>query len=120
MAEQSHSDLQDGAELRGRLDELSQLLSQADHLGPDAQQDLASLVAELAQALRAGQLEPATIQRLAKSTSETAEALRHQHKGLLSSARDGLEHLVVQAEDSHPVVTRLAERLIEVLSNIGI
>jgi hypothetical protein len=120
MAEQPRADPQAAGEVRNLLHELSQLLSQADHLDPEAQQELGDLVDQLGRALDASLLDPAIIASLTASTREMIEAIRHQHKGLLASARDGLQRLVVHAEDSHPVVTRLAERLIDMLSNIGI
>jgi len=120
MVEQPNAGPQMAADLRSRLQELGQLLSESDQLEPESQHELAGLVTELGEALDAGKLDPSTIQALADSTREMTLALRHQHKSLLTSARDGLERVVVQAEDSHPIVTRFAERLIDVLSNIGI
>jgi hypothetical protein len=107
-------------ELRGRLVELGRLLRQADYLEPDAQQEMADLVEELGRSLDAGELEPETTTHLADSTGHLIEALREQHKGLLAEARDGLERLVVKAEGAAPVATGFAERLIDVLSDLGI
>jgi len=120
MAEQPSSEPQSRLELRRRLQELGRLLHQADHLEPEAQQELADLVGELAQSLEAGELEPGTTSHLADSTGHLVAALRGQQKGLLAAARDGLERVVVQAEGGAPVATGFAQRLIDVLSNIGI
>jgi hypothetical protein len=120
MAEQPTPEATGRAELRGQLDALSQLLREADHLEPEAQADLAGLVADLGQALDEGKLDATTVASLTASTRQMIAALRHQHRSLLAAARDGLERVVVQAEDSHPIVTRFAERLIDVLSNLGI
>jgi hypothetical protein len=120
MAEQPPPEPHSRLELRRRLQELGRLLRQAKHLEPEAQQELANVVDELGQALESGDLESGTTSHLADSTGRLVEALREQHKGLLASARDGLERVVVQAEGEAPVATGFAQRLIEVLSNLGI
>lgn len=107
-------------DLRRRLQDLGQLLAQADHLEPEMQQQLAELVQELGQAMQGGELEPSAVAQLSDSTAQLTDALRAQHQGLLSTARDGLERLVVDAEGRAPVATGFAERLIDVLSNLGI
>jgi hypothetical protein len=107
-------------QLRSRLQELGRLLRHADHLEPEAQQQLADLVGELGEALQAGELEPATTAHLADSAGQMVVALRRQHKGLLAKARDSLGRVVVQAEGQAPVATGFAERLIDALSNLGI
>jgi hypothetical protein len=120
MAEQPLSDARGSAELRARLEELGGQLNEADDLDPDVRQELAGLVDQLGQALDEGRLEPATTAQLAESAAHMSEALRQQHHGFFTAARDGLERIVVEAEDRAPVATGFAERLIDVLSSIGI
>lgn len=120
MAEPSRPDSGAHAELRGRLEELGRLLRDADHLEPETRQGLADLVDELGQALKEGRLEPATVAQLSASAAQMSEALRRQQHGFFGTARDGLERVVVDAEGRAPVATGFAERLIDILSEIGI
>jgi hypothetical protein len=120
MAEPPSPSSPNNAELRARLSELSELLHQTDHLGPETQQELADLVDELGQAVAEGRLEPTATAQLAASAREMTEALRQQHHGLLAAADDGLERIVVEAEGRAPVATGFAERLIDILSSLGI
>jgi hypothetical protein len=120
MAEQPLPGPQSAAELRARLDELSWLLRETDHLEPEVQQELADLVGQLSQALAEGRLEPATTAQLAQSAAHMVEAVRRQEGGFFAAARDGLERIVVEAEDRAPVATGFAERFIDVLGNVGI
>jgi predicted RNA-binding protein associated with RNAse of E/G family len=119
MAEQSFPESTDTAALRSRLAELSQLLRDAEQLEPETRQELADLVDELSQAVAEGRLEPSATAQLAASAAHMAEALRQQHHGPFAAARDGLERIVIEAEDRAPVATGFAERLIDILSSIG-
>jgi hypothetical protein len=120
MAETSRPEPQGNADLRARLEELGRLLRAADQLEPETRQGLADLVEEIGQALNEGRLEPATVSQLSASAAQIADALRHQHHGFFGTARDGLERIVVDAEGRAPVATGFAERLIDILSEIGI
>ena len=120
MVDQPSPPPQAGQQLRTRLQELSRLLHGSDNLTSEAREQLADLVAELGEALQAGQVEPTTLTHLTNSAGQIAEGLRSRRKGLLAAARDGLERVVVQAEGEAPVATGFAERLIDILSNIGI
>jgi hypothetical protein len=106
--------------LRSHLQELAKLLHEADHLDPEAQQTLADLVAELGEALEAGNLEAASTAHLADSTAHLVEALRRPRHGVLAAARDRLRRAAALAGAEAPVATGFLHRLIEALSNIGI
>jgi hypothetical protein len=120
MAEQTPTPGPGASVVRNNLQELAQVLRDADHLEPETQQTLADLVAELSQALEAGQLNSEVTGHLADSTAQLIAGLRQQQRGLLSGARERLQDAAAAAEANAPLVTGLTERLIDVLSNIGI
>jgi hypothetical protein len=110
----------DPAALRSNLQELARLLHEAPHLDPEAQQELADLVAELSQAL-AGNLTSAETEYLARSAVHMIEALHQQQDAnYLTAARDRLRDAAVQAEVKAPVATGIVRRLIDTLANLGI
>src|SRR5262249_32491808 len=109
------------AEEQATLQNIAQLLRDADHLGPEAQQALADLVDELAGSLAGPTLPPPEAAHLAASTAHLVEAVRHQHNaGVLSAARARVAQAIVSAEVRAPVVSGVARRLLEALSNLGI
>lgn len=111
MPEQPHADLH----------ELAQMLRQADHLDPEAQEAVAGLVEELGKALDPTKLPPGEASHLAASVAQLAKALREeQGTGRLAAARDRLEKAILRAEVDAPVATGLARRLIDTLANFGI
>jgi hypothetical protein len=120
MSEPEPSSRQPVATTPGNLHHLAQLLRQADHLDPAVQQELATLLEELAGAL------PATAElpdaaHLLGHVAEVARALHQQHdSGILTAARDRLEKAAVRAELEAPLATGIARRLIDVLANLGI
>jgi hypothetical protein len=120
MAEQFPPTSSGADALRDNLHRLGTLLSETDRLEPETRQELACLVDELARALDEGRLEPETTAHLADSTAHMLADLRRQPRGLFTGAVEGLERLVVHAEGDAPVATGFAERLIDVLSSIGI
>jgi hypothetical protein len=104
-----------------RLREAAQLLREAHHLGPEAQQELAALTEKLADALARGDLPPEEEERLARSAFDFIEALHQQHEqGLLAAARDRLEQALVAAEGRAPVTVGLVRQMLDVLAGIGI
>ncbi len=108
-------------EVQARLHEVAKLLRGSRSLDAEAQRTLAELVDELSALLRAGNVPPAEVARLADSTVHLAESLQHpQNKGLLGNARDRLEGAVIDAEAHAPVAVGLARRFLEALANIGI
>jgi hypothetical protein len=103
------------------LRSVAQLLREAPHLDPEAQQALADLVEELGQALVSESLPATEKAHLAESTAHLVDALRHGHdKGLLSEARDRLARAVVGAEVRAPLVAGVVRRLVDALANLGI
>jgi len=68
---------------------VSRLLREAHHLGPEAQQTLAELIAELGQALGSSQASPEVLAHLTDRTAQLVEAVHQQHdEGVLAAARD--------------------------------
>ena len=121
MPEQTPSESQAGAQVQAQLHELAQVLREAQHLEPEAQEALADLVDELSKALT-----PATIARdetahLANSAASLARAL-HQEENptLLSAAKRRLEQAALRAEAQAPVATGIARRLLDTLADLGI
>jgi hypothetical protein len=103
------------------LHTLAQQLRQAQHLGPEARQELAGLVEELGQALRAGTVPPAEAAHLADSTAHLLQALhQRQDPGLLTAARERLERAMTNAETKAPFVVGIAQRLLDALAGLGI
>ncbi len=103
------------------LDAVSRLLHQAQHLGPEAQQQLADLVDELNRTLSATAVAPEELSHLRESAAHLAEALEHQHdEGLLAAARDRLEEAAAGLEARAPTLAGITRRFLDVLSNLGI
>jgi hypothetical protein len=110
----------DPSDLPRHLQELARLLQEADHLDPQAQQELAELVAELSQAL-ARKLPSAEVEHLGQSAVHLIQALHQQeNRDYLTAARDRLRAAAVRAEVQAPVATGIVRRLIDTLANLGI
>jgi hypothetical protein len=103
------------------LREVAELLRQADHLEPEAQQTLAELVEELGEALATAPLPAEQSAQLAQTAIHLADAVHRQHtQGVLSAARERLDQAAVGVEARAPFVAGVARRLLEALSNLGI
>jgi hypothetical protein len=107
-------------DLHAHLQELSRLLRDTDHLAPEAQQELADLVAELSKAL-AGNLSSAEVEHLGRTAANMIQALHEQQNAdYLSAARDRLRDAAVHAEVVAPGPTGIVRRLLDTLANLGI
>lgn len=105
--------------VRDRLQELARHLRQAHRLGPEARDELAELVDELAAVL-----DPAVSPTLAAHLIETSEHLAHaldegRDAGLLAAASHRLEEAAARAESKAPVISGVVRRLIDALAGIG-
>lgn len=110
-----------GVEVKSNLQELAQLLRQADHLEPDAQRELADLVDELAKVLGPVASPSAETKHLTDNTAHLVHALHQQHPpGLLAAARKRLEESALRAESEAPLATGIVRRLLDALANLGI
>src|SRR5437867_3707152 len=78
MPEQPSSPPPTAARVQAGLQELAQRLRQADHLEPEAQQALASLVEELSQTLTRPEVPSAEMAHLAASAAQLAQALQQR------------------------------------------
>jgi len=106
-------------DVRAQLHSLSAALRQVDHLDADARQRLAELVEELSIAMGSDSSDKAI--HLSESAARLMRALQENHEGgALEAGRKRLQKLIVSAETEAPVLTGIAERLIRVLSDIGI
>jgi hypothetical protein len=109
------------SELRARLQTAVESLRADESVNSEVRQSLTDLLAELDRALAAPATPPAEVARLAEGAVHVAESLRHgDNRGLVESARDRLEGLVVGAENRAPTVVTLARTFIEALSDLGI
>jgi hypothetical protein len=109
------------ADVQSNLAALAQLLRKAHHLGPDAQRELAEIVEELAKALASVPAPSGELAALAASTGHLVEALHHQeNQGILSDARARVEKAIVSAEVKAPFAAGIAQRLVDVLTDLGI
>lgn len=106
---------------RVNLQEVAEKLRQADHLGPEAQQALADLLDELANALPSAGPASAEANHLAASAAHLAEALHQRHEeGALATAIERFEASVARAEAKAPMASGIAHRIIETLASLGI
>jgi len=109
------------ADVRSKLQAVSKALRCADHLSPDARQRLADLVEELSQAVDSPAAPSANAVHLSESVARLARAIEENHEpGLLESARGQIERAVVSVETETPVLSGIAMRFIQALSDIGI
>src|SRR5262245_15591390 len=106
-------------QVRAHLEELARSLRQADHLEPEAQQELADLMEELAGELAKSPGSRQTT-RLGEHAARVAQALHQQQdKGLLASAKQKLEESALRAQEVAPLATGIVRRLIDTLANLG-
>ncbi|HXG08587.1 MAG TPA: DUF4404 family protein [Gemmataceae bacterium] len=109
------------AEVHANLRLAAQLLRQPHHLGPEVQESLAEVVAELEHALESGTLSAEEMTHLHDSTAHLVEALRqHRDAGLLAAARDRLTRTYAAAEAQAPFAAGITRRLLDALASIGI
>jgi Domain of unknown function (DUF4404) len=108
-------------EVQTRLREVAQMLRKSGSYDAATQRILVELVDELNAALKAENVPPTEVARLAESTALLAESLHQQHsRGILGTARDRLEGAMIDAEAHAPTAVGLARRLLDALANIGI
>jgi hypothetical protein len=106
---------------RVKLQEVALKLRAGDHLGPEAQQALADLLDELANALPPAGPASAEANHLAASAAHLADALHQRHEGRsLAAALERFEASVARAEAKAPMASGIAHRIIEALANLGI
>lgn len=114
MAEQT------AEQVRARLEELARSLRQAGHLQPEAQQELADLMEELAGVVASAPVADQTT-RLGEHAAQLAQALHQQQDdSLLSAAKKKLEQSALRAQEEAPLATGIVRRLIDTLANLGI
>ncbi len=121
MPERPAREPQSGSQVQAKLHELAEVLREADHLEPEAQNALADLVDELSKALTPAAIASSETAHLANSAANLAQVL-HQERNptLLSAAKQRLEQAALRAEAKAPVATGIARRLLDVLADLGI
>jgi hypothetical protein len=109
------------AELQANLSSLAQLLRKTHHVGPDARQKLAELVQELSQALATPSVPTTEVAALASTTGGLVQALHEQaDTGTLGEARDRVNRAILAAEARAPFAAGIVQRLVDVLTDLGI
>src|SRR5260370_40847615 len=117
MPEEPPSEGQPGAHIRASLHELAQVLREAHHLEPEAQEALADLVDELGKALMPTAIASSETAHLANSAASLARALHEeQNPTLLSAAKQRLQQAALRAEARAPMATGIARRLLDTLA----
>jgi hypothetical protein len=109
------------AQMQANLKHLASALRNAEHLAPETQTSLASLLEELGTELNSHTLPTVHAARLTDAVNEVARSVHEQHsEDLAGTARNNLKDAAVSAETDAPVATGLVYRLIDVLASIGI
>ena len=109
------------AKVQAHLHAISQLLREADRLGPEEQALLADLVDELGNALESPAVPDEKVATLTESASHLVQAVQEKHEpGVLAAAEERLERAAVAIEAQAPTLANLTRRLAEMLSNLGI
>jgi hypothetical protein len=122
MSEQPSPPPPAGTDVRESLRQLTQLLREAPHLEPEAQESLAELVHDLGRDLDPASLsaeESAHLRDLVAHLTQTLYHAKHD-RGLLAQALARLEDVALRAEAQAPRTTEIARRIMEVLANLGI
>jgi hypothetical protein len=106
--------------MQSSLHQLAQALRSGNRLTPEAQAFLADLVDELSEAVRPGASSEAAA-HLAQSAAGLAHALQtRQSPGVIAAARDRLASAAFRLEAEAPVATGFAQRILDLLANLGI
>jgi hypothetical protein len=112
---------QPSSDVRARLQSISERLRKADHLGPEAQKELAGLVEELGKAIQFAPVPSVELTHLTESAAHLLQALEQRRDaGVLTTARERLEQAIVSAESRAPFVAGIAQRLLATLASLGI
>jgi hypothetical protein len=104
-----------------RLRQVARLLREAHHLGPEAQQSLAALAEELANALGSSGVPSAEEVQLGQLAGQLIQALQQKGETAPTDAtRHRLQEAIAAAEARAPFAAGLARQLLDALANIGI
>jgi hypothetical protein len=121
MSDQPSEERPPRVDVQANLTALAHLLRKAHQLGPEAQQELAEIVEELGKALALVPAPTLEMSTLAASTQHLVEAIhRQENQGILSDARARVEKAIVNAEVKAPFAAGIAQRLVDVLTDLGI
>jgi hypothetical protein len=102
------------------IEELARRLREAEHLHPEAREEVADLLGNLAAEMEQPGASAET-KHLARSTVQLVQAVNDQHEaGLIEAARGRLEEAVATAEVNAPVATEIVLQLIDLLASLGI
>jgi hypothetical protein len=121
MPQPPSSDLPAESSVETELHSIAQLLREADHLGPEAQQALAEIVDELGKALRSVPVSSEEAKSLADSTAHLMHAVHQKHdRGLMAAAQQRMRLAITRVENQAPFVAQIAGRLLDTLASLGI
>ena len=121
MPQPPSSELPPDSSLETKLYSIAQLLREADHLSPEAQQALAKIVDELGKALHSAPVSSEETQALADSTAHLVRAVHERHdQGLVAAAQERMRLAITRVENQAPFVAQIAGRLLDTLASLGI
>jgi hypothetical protein len=102
-----------------RLREVARLLRQADHMEPEAQQSLADLAEQLANAMPTSRPPTAEEAELGQLAEQLIAEL-HREETPAAATRHRLQEAVVAAETRAPFAAGIARQLLEAIADLGI
>ncbi len=109
------------ASLETQIHALARAVREGRRLDPEARQALADLVDELSRTLQTAPHTAEEMARVAESAAHLAQALEHpREERVLTAARVRLEQAVARADTKAPVLSGVAQRLLDILANLGI
>jgi Domain of unknown function (DUF4404) len=109
------------AAVQTHLRTIAQVLHQAQHLGPEAQDLLAELVQELGDALNSATVPSADLAHLTECAAQVVQATqRPREHGMATGARDRLQKAIIGVETQFPTVAAIASKLLDTLADLGI
>jgi hypothetical protein len=119
MAESTPQESPGSEPVPSSLHQLAQALRSGKRLTPEEQAVLADLVDELSEAVQGPPSEAAT--HLARSAAGLAHALQTQQSpGVIAASRDRLAAAALRVEAEAPLATGFAQRILDLLANLGI
>jgi hypothetical protein len=109
------------AQTQASLKQLAAALRSADHLEPETQKALASLLDELGTEFGATGLTSPNAVHLAETVNDVARSLHERRLPQVSpTARNRLKDAAARAEVEAPVASGVVYRLIDLLQSLGI
>jgi hypothetical protein len=121
MPDEQKPTAQEPGKIQARLHELAKSLRESGNLEPATRQALADLADELAASGDFTKTSPAEVGHLLQTSAQVMDLVRQTPEATIPlSTRERLEQAILAAEARAPVLSGLAHRLLDVLSDLGI